>query len=394
MNKALVLGSGRVGSVIVADLATDMEVIVVDNNMESLDNVHNPNVTRVHRADCVRHETIQELLNTYDPDIVIGALPSKLGYEALRQVIEAGYNYVDISFMTEDPCKLDQLAREHKVTAVVDMGIMPGLGNIFVGHAVAKLNEDKRFKCTHFKISVGGVLTNPQPPFYYKAGFAPSDVIEEYVRPARMKVDGNIVTLAALTDIEQINFPGIGVFEEFNTDGLRTLLNLDVDNMVEKTIRRPGHAQLMRVFRDAGFFRSEGTLIVPTSNGLASVRPIDVTQKLLFPHWKMELGDEDITLMRVTASNNNPTEPMLWWNIRVGYGWKEGCTSMSRATAYPCTTIARLILEGKISQTGVIVPETLGADSELFAEIIQRVNDKGILIDTTTCCSVSMGPHR
>jgi len=394
MSNALVLGSGRVGSVIVADLATDMEVIVVDNNFESLDNVIGQNITRVHRANCVRYETIKELLNTYDPDIVIGALPSKLGYEALRQVIEAGYNYVDISFMTEDPRKLDQLAREHGVTAVVDMGIMPGLGNIFVGHAVAKMDQGTRFKCTHFKISVGGVLTNPKPPFYYKAGFAPVDVIEEYVRPARMKVNGNIVTLAALTDVEQINFPGIGIYEEFNTDGLRTLLDLDVDNMVEKTIRRPGHAELMRVFRDAGFFRSEGTMIVPTSNGLALVRPIDITQKLLFPHWKMEEGDEDITLMRVTASSSDPTEKMLWWNIKVAYGWKEGCTSMSRATAYPCTTVARLILEGKISQTGVIVPETLGADSEIFAEIIRRVSAKGIVIDTTTCCPVTSGPHR
>jgi len=359
-----------------------------------LDNVRGENITRVHRADCVRKETIRELLGTYNPQIVIGALPSKLGYDALRQVIEAGYNYVDISFMKEDPRKLDQLAREHCVTAVVDMGIMPGLGNIFVGHAVAKMNEDARFKCTHFKISVGGVLTNPQPPFYYKAGFAPADVIEEYVRPARMKINGNIVTLAALTDVEQINFPGIGLYEEFNTDGLRTLLDLDVDNMVEKTIRRPGHAELMRVFRDAGFFRKEGCVIVQTTHGLAQVCPLDVTQKLLFPHWKMEEGDEDITLMRVTASSSNPTEKMLWWNIKVAYGWKEGCTSMSRATAYPCTTIARLILEGKISQTGVIVPETLGADNELFTEIIQRVSAKGIHIDTTTCCPVTSGPHR
>lgn len=378
MKKAFVLGAGRVGSVIAADLATDMEVIVVDNSIEALDNVRGQDITRVHRRDCVRKETIREMLDIYNPDIVIGALPSKLGYNALRQVIGAGYDCVDISFMTEDPRKLDQWARENGVTAVVDMGIMPGLGNILAGHAAATLN-----KCTHLRICVGGVPTNPQPPFNYKAGFAPSDVIEEYVRPARLKIDGNIVTKAALTDIESIYFDGIGHFEAFNTDGLRTLLDLDVPNMVEKTIRWPGHADLMRVFRDAGFFSKERCMVNDEH-----VTPLDVTEKLLFPLWKMEEGDQDITLMRVTATSNNPTEQMLWWNVVVAYGWGMGCSSMSRATAAPCTTVARLIVEGVISQKGIIVPETLGANNTLFAKIIYRLNQKGIILDTKTTISL------
>ncbi len=374
MKKAFVLGAGRVGSVIAADLSIDMEVIVVDNNIEALDNVHGLNITRVHRADCVRKETIRELLDTYKPDIVIGALPSKLGYNALRQVIGAGYDCVDISFMTEDPRKLDQWARENGVTAVVDMGIMPGLGNILAGRAVEQLNG-----CTHLRICVGGVPTNPQPPFNYKAGFAPSDVIEEYVRPARLKKDGEIITMAALTNIEPIYFEAIGHFEAFNTDGLRTLLDLDVPNMVEKTIRWPGHADLMRVFRDAGFFSKERCMVNDEH-----VTPLDVTSNILFPLWKMEEGDEDITLMRVTAHSDDPTEQMLCWNVVVGYGWGMGCTSMSRATAAPCTTVARLVVEGAITQKGIIVPETLGKDDTLFTEIMYRLHRKGIVVGNKT----------
>ena len=378
MKKALVLGAGRVGSVIALDLSIDTEVIVVDNSTEALDNVHGENITRVHRSDCVRKETIRELLDLYTPDIVIGALPSTLGYNALRQVIGAGYDYVDISFMTEDPRKLDQWARENGVTAVVDMGIRPGLGNVLAGHAYSMLN-----RCTHLRICVGGVPLRPQPPFNYKAGFAPADVIEEYVRPARMKIDGEIVIKPALTDIKPIEFDGIGHLEEFNTDGLRTLLDLDIPNMVEKTIRWPGHAALMRVFRDAGFFSKERCMVNDEH-----VTPLDVTSNILFPLWKMEEGDEDITLMKVMATGDEATDPMFIWNVIVGYGYGMDCTSMSRATALPCTTVARLILEGAIPQKGIIVPETLGQDDTLYAEIMLRLHQKGIILEAKTALSV------
>jgi len=381
--RALVLGAGRVGKVIVADLATDMDVTVVDGNIECLDNVTAWNgvsewISRVHRPNCLKNGVLKELIRMYDPDIVIGALPSKLGYEAMRQVIGCNRKYVDISFMKEDPRKLDQYAREHGVTVVADMGIMPGLGNILAGHAFATLN-----KCTRLSISVGGVPTNPKPPFNYQAGFAPSDVIEEYVRPARMKIDGEIVTKAALTDIKPIEFEGIGHFEEFNTDGLRTLLDLDIPNMVEKTIRWPGHAALMRVFRDSGFFSKERCMVNDEH-----VTPLDVTSNILFPLWNMEEGDEDITLMKVMATGAEATDPMFIWNIVIPYGREMDCTSMSRATALPCTTVARLVADYTITQRGVIVPETLGQDEKLFDEIMLRLNEKGIIIDTKTALSV------
>jgi saccharopine dehydrogenase-like NADP-dependent oxidoreductase len=64
------------------------------------------------------------------------------------------------------------------------------------------------------------------------------------------------------------------------------------------------------------------------------------------------------------------------------------CTSMSRATALPCTTVARLVADYTITQRGVIVPETLGQDDELFAKIMLGLHEKGIIIDAKTALSV------
>ena len=61
-------------------------------------------------------------------------------------------------------------------------------------------------------------------PYEYKAPFAPSDVIEEYTRPARFRENGEIVFKEALSEPELLDFPGVGTLEAFNTDGCRSLL--------------------------------------------------------------------------------------------------------------------------------------------------------------------------
>src|SRR5207244_3412258 len=92
-------------------------------------------------------------------------------------------------------------------------------------------------------------------PYQYKAPFAPLDVVEEYTRPARMVENGQQVTRPALSETELIDFEPVGTLEAFNTDGLRSLLTtIDAPNMKEKTLRWPGHAELMRVLRETGYF--------------------------------------------------------------------------------------------------------------------------------------------
>ena len=50
-----------------------------------------------------------------------------------------------------------------------------------------------------------------------------------------------------------MNFAGVGTLEAFNTDGLRSLTtSLKVPFMKEKTLRYPGHIELMRVLRETG----------------------------------------------------------------------------------------------------------------------------------------------
>jgi NAD(P)-dependent dehydrogenase (short-subunit alcohol dehydrogenase family) len=224
-----------VGSVIAADLGRDPEwrVTVADRSADALDAA----ARRAERFGATVHPVTADLADpdriaalAGEADVVLGALASRLGFAALRSVIESGRPYCDISFMAEDPGELDALARERGVTAVVDCGVAPGMSNLLAGYATTLLDETQSLW-----IAVGGLPRERRLPFQYKAGFAPSDVLEEYTRPARIVEGGRVVVREALTEIEAVDFDGVGTLEAFNTDGLRSLIDtLDVPDMVEK----------------------------------------------------------------------------------------------------------------------------------------------------------------
>ncbi|MFQ5578522.1 MAG: saccharopine dehydrogenase family protein, partial [Anaerolineae bacterium] len=263
-----VLGAGRVGAAIVRDLAreTNFRVTAVDARRKALERLVQEAPVAVAQADLQEPAQVAEVVA--GAELVICAVPGFMGFRTLQAVIEAGKNVVDISFFPEDPFTLDGLARARGVTAVVDCGVAPGLSNILAGHAAARLDRLERFTCY-----VGGLPKERRWPFEYKAVFSPLDVLEEYTRPARFVAHGEVVTLPALSDVELLNFPGTGTLEAFNTDGLRTLLRtLDAPFMREKTLRDPGHAALMRVFRESGFFRTD-----PIEVNGQPVRPLNVT---------------------------------------------------------------------------------------------------------------------
>src|SRR5712692_7233133 len=183
----------------------------------------------------------------------------------LRSVLEAGKPIADISFSPEDPLAWDALARQRGATAVVDCGISPGLSNFAVGRAAQAFDEIE-----DVTILAGGLPARRSRPYQYAIVFSASDVLEEYTRPARLVEDGQVVKRPALSELETIEIPGVGTFEGFLTDGLRTLLStVPARRMREKTLRYPGHAEQMRLLREA---------------------------------WKLSAGEEEFTLLRVTVT--------------------------------------------------------------------------------------------
>ncbi|MEK7730322.1 MAG: saccharopine dehydrogenase C-terminal domain-containing protein, partial [Planctomycetota bacterium] len=216
-----------------------------------------------------------------------------------------------------------------------------------------------------------------QWPYQYKAPFAPSDVIEEYPRPARIVENGKIVVKPALSDPELMDFPQVGTLEAFNTDGLRTLLGtVRVANMREKTLRYPGHIELMRVLRETGFFDQSEIEVKGVK-----VRPRDVTAKLLFPRWTYEQGEEEFTVLRVLVEGLHGGKAMRYaYDLYDEYDRTSGMSSMARTTSFPCVIVARMLALGRFAERGVFAPETLAQREGLFELIVSELDRRGVKV--------------
>ncbi|MBK7404649.1 MAG: saccharopine dehydrogenase NADP-binding domain-containing protein [Phycisphaerales bacterium] len=376
MPRAIVLGAGLVGGVMAADLAGDpaFSVSIADSRPEALERARAQAGGKLGtvRADLADLATLKRTIAPFD--IVLGALASGIGFQTLRAVIESGKDYCDISFMPEDAIDLDGLAKQHGVTAVVDCGVAPGMSNMLAARSVASLD-----RADSIEIYVGGLPRERRWPFEYKAGFSPSDVIEEYTRPSRIVEHGEIVTRPALSEPELLDFEGVGTLEAFNTDGLRSLAyTMKVPFMKEKTLRYPGHIELMRVFRETGLFGQEA-IEVPGPGGPVRVRPLDVISTLMFPKWSYGPGEEDLTVMRIVVEGEKGgRRERHAWDLLEFYDKSTQATSMSRTTAFPCTIMARLIASGQFRQPGVNPPELIGPDAAVVERVLSAHRERGV----------------
>lgn len=366
--KVIVLGAGLVGYAIAKDLYVNgVDVLVVDQSLKKINSLKEMNIPSK-RADISNEEELQEIIS--DCELVVGALPGSLGFQVLKQVIEAGKNIVDISFCPEDYMELDELAKKKNVTAITDIGVAPGMCNVLFGY------HNSNMKVNSYKCIVGGLPFKREWPLEYQATWSPIDVIEEYTRPARYVENGTVVVRPAMSDARLVEFDKIGTLEEWNSDGLRSLIQTmpHVPDMIEKTLRYPGTIEYLRVLKKLGFFSEE-----PVEVDGKKIKPLDVTAKLLFPQWQMQPGDREFTAMRVTIKGiEDGVKKKYVYNLFDEFDVESNITSMARTTGYTCTGAVQLVLNGIFTRKGVCPPEYIGADKNSFDFLLNHLAERNI----------------
>ena len=367
-----------IGSVIARDLAVQsprLDVTIADARPGTLERVAagvkaaGGNVKTV-VADLADPAVVKRIVK--DADVVCGAVASGIAYSVLRAVMESGKPYSDISFMGEDADTLDAVAKQHGGTAVVDIGVAPGMSHALAADCHRRL-KGRGVQTESLRIYVGGLPRVRTWPYQYKAAFSPADVLEEYTRPSRIVEHGRIVVREALSEPELMDFDGVGTLEAFNTDGLRSLSRTYpaiVPHMVEKTLRYPGHIEQMRVLRATGLMSEDAAEV-----GGVRVKPRELLAKLMFPHWQYAPGEEDLTVMRVVGEGGG--KRIAWDVLDIGTqgdGTDGRQTSMGRTTGFPCAIVARMLLDGSLKKAGlgagVINPERLGEYAGLIDALV------------------------
>ena len=368
MKKITILGAGMVGRVMAIDLSRDYQVTAIDRDKKSLTALEQYPVQTL-QGDLADMKNIANLIA--EADLVVGSVPGSMGFEVTRAVINAGKNMVDIASYEEDSLLLDDLAKQKKVTVVVDCGVAPGMSSMFVGY------YNQRMKVDWFECLVGGLPFKRSWPFQYKAPFSPIDVFGEYIYPVYIVQNGEIVARPPLSDPELVEMEPVGTLEAFNADGLCTMLKtIDIPNMRGKCLRYPGHRELMQMFLETGFFSSE-----PIDLNGVQVRPIDLTAKLLLESWKLGEDEEEFTIMRLTfRGTEKDTRKEIVCRLFDRYDPKTGFSSMSRTTGFTCTGVSRLLLEGEFEHHGICPPELIGAKPQCFEKILAHLKERNVIV--------------
>ncbi len=364
-----ILGTGDVGQAIAHDLASSHSLTAIDINSTALQDLKKttPSISTI-KADLNKQKKeFPTLLK--DCDLVINAVPGSIGFPLLQSVIKANKDVIDISFFAENPFSLQSMALERGVSAIIDAGIAPGLNNLILGHHYRKNDLHS------FRTYVGGLPVHPKGPFQYKAPFSPTDVIEEYLRKVRLIKDGNITTYPALSEPEQIELPNIGTLEAFNTDGLRTLIDtFPLSYMQEKTLRYPGHRQLIQSLKKSGFFDQKSI----TANG-KSFSAKAATTEILKKEWELGEAEKEFTVMQVELLTK--TNERIVYYIYDEYDSSTNITSMARTTGYTCCALVQLFTKGALPQKGVIPPEYIGLQEEALSFVFNYLQERGIHIE-------------
>lgn len=249
MQKILILGAGKIGSLISVLLANsnDYQVYLgdIDISNASLKKLigKSPNLELV-KLNAETPKEIAKFIQSNAIKTVASALPFYRNSEIIEIAKELNINYFDL---TEDTTttKVAIDASKHVSSAFVPQcGLAPGFISI-VSNSLMK-NFDK---LDEVKMRVGALPINISNSLQYSLTWSTDGLINEYGNHCQGIENGKEVTLLPLDGLEKIKIDGL-TYEAFNTSGgigsLADTYQGKVNQLTYKTIRYPGHCSKMR----------------------------------------------------------------------------------------------------------------------------------------------------
>ncbi len=342
MVEVAVFGSGRIGlgtALILRELGVDS--VLVDRDCGRLERIRRELGFETLCIDIVNSglNTLREGIKGLGAEAAAIALPGSVGFEGLRKAVLLGFKWVvDVSFMREDPLVLNDKALSKGVTVFVDAGLAPGLSNLLVSKAYRALG----LRVRDALIYVGGLSRDPKCPLGLAAAWNVRDLLDEYVRPARILMNGEVRLVNPLSMCGTIQVPGEGVFEYFVSDGLRTMIKTlkpPANLMAEYTLRYPGHLSIMKTLKNLGFLREDDVII-----GKALIKPIDLSAKVLEEALSKCVEDKVVMYVKVSGVN----EGLIEYVVRREYDSSRDLTAMTLTTSGTQACLMKSLLDSSV----------------------------------------------
>ena len=385
--KLLVLGSGMMGSAAAYDMASQdnvASVTLADSDLKRakevaarVNHITGEKKGRAVGVDASKEKEAARLMKGHDG--VLSAVPYFLNLGLARAAITVGSNFADLggnNTVVRQELALAKQAEKKNVGLAPDCGLSPGMASILGGELVRKLNG----RADALKLYVGGLPENPKPPFHYQLVFSVEGLINEFVEPARVLRKGKLTIIEPLTEPEEFHIEGFPPLVAFQTSGGTSTMPETFEGRVgecfEKTLRYPGHYDMLCELKDLGLFSKEKIRV----DG-AEVSPRAVLSKIF--EGKFAGKGPDVTIMRIEAHESIKApgvRGLLGGKLkgRVAsytmvdhYDAKTDMSSMMRTTAFPASIVLQMMCSGAIEKRGAVLQER-DVPAEAFLKEVER----------------------
>ncbi len=435
MKNILVLGAGRTSAPLIDYLlrnsaAEDWFITVADYSLPlAQDKVKNHPNGRAMQFNVL--DDFQREKEISSASLVISILPATLHIKAAEQCIKSKKHFLSASYTSDEIYELNNDAKSNDLIFLNEMGVDPGIDHMDAKYLIDKINEQGG-DIISFK-SYGGGLVSPQSddnPWGYKFTWSPMNVVNAGKAGGRYLRDGKEVNVSyknIFLDTEVVEVPGLGNFESYpNRDALKYLKKYSIENVkniYRGSLRKPGFCKAWDAIIKIGLTDSEkifpesdkmsykdwmGKFIPEVKNksdeenlssffngqadsdvmeklmwldlfndhniNVKNASSAQILQELLESKWDFKDDDSDMTILQTSIDYELNSQKKRLTSSLIVNGYESNFTAMSRTVGLPLGIAAKLILQNKIKERGVIIP----VHKDIYEPVLKELRELGI----------------
>ncbi|MCM2285238.1 MAG: saccharopine dehydrogenase NADP-binding domain-containing protein [Desulfobacula sp.] len=361
--KILVLGGcGTQGRTALYDLAGDQnvsQVICADIRFDELEKIRP--FTDMSKISTVEMDARNKaaLVDLYRKvDVVIDLLPKDFKQSVNQAALEAKVSVVNTNYAHHLE-GLDEQAKKAGIAIMPECGLDPGIDLVIYGDAKNRFDEIHVINSYCGGFPEKKACTNP---LNYKVSWIWKGVLSSTMRDARIIRDKKIIEIPAMNqhdeaNIHAIDFPGLGELEAIpNGDAVYFTDLMGLTDTIRETgrysLRWPGWSAFWRPLKQLGFLGETEVKGLP-----CPVTPVDFLDKLLGPQLEYGKDEKDLTVMiNVFEGIKDKKKTRFTSSMLIERDLDTGILAMSKGVGYTAAIVARMMVNGEITEKGVLSP--------------------------------------
>jgi saccharopine dehydrogenase-like NADP-dependent oxidoreductase len=337
MTKVAVLGAGQIGRAVYqiitdlreeSDTYADIDAFVVDADQENIFKLTYGSHYVMDLGNCDVAE-LTSLLVEQKVTHVINALPFFLNEKAASAVAAANCAYIDFTEDDKMADRVQEIFQGKELDCAVKCGLAPGFINYIGYNLVGKMDTPDSLM-----ISVGALPRTASydashPELSYNLTWSVDGLVNEYIRPCRVRKNGVEEEVAPLTGQVKVVLDGMEYEAAYTSGGVGSLVRdlTHVPNVHYMTLRYPGHYRYIR------------GVVQDKLNNFEAIKK--VFQK------KFPFTDDDVIVVyaNLTGQHKNVLTRRSYYNKFYGV---DGLTGIQATTAGSGAAMFEMMITGKV----------------------------------------------